>query len=130
MNDKKTSTNPSAKEDKYVEPIDLALAETELENLKAEHGIEDDRKHGFVWNFIDRSLDRRENHEKVAVSKKKYLWLCLLGAFGAHRFYAKQYITAALYLLTCWTCFSVAMTIIDMMIIIPMKPDENGMIYL
>lgn len=35
-----------------------------------------------------------------------------------------------IYLLTCWTGFSFAMTIIDFMIVVPMKADENGVIYL
>ncbi|MBM6717184.1 TM2 domain-containing protein [Gemmiger formicilis] len=50
--------------------------------------------------------------------------------FGAHRFYAKQWITAVVYLLTCWTGFSFAMTLIDVMVVVPMKTDEKGILYL
>lgn len=35
-----------------------------------------------------------------------------------------------LYLVTCWSGLSIAMTMIDAMIAVPMKPDENGIIYL
>lgn len=33
------------------------------------------------------------------------------------------------YLLTCWTGFSFAMTLIDVMVV-PMKTDEKGILYL
>lgn len=46
------------------------------------------------------------------------------------RFYAKQWKMGLLYLVTCWSGFSIAMTMIDAMIAVPMKPDENGIIYL
>jgi TM2 domain-containing membrane protein YozV len=47
---------------------------------------------------------------------------------GGHRFYAKQYPLAMLYLLLFWTGFGAAMTIIDLLIVIPKQVDENGMI--
>ena len=56
--------------------------------------------------------------------------MCILGIFGAHRFYAKQWVTGIFYLATCWTGISIAMTIIDAITVIPMLPDENGMIEL
>lgn len=87
-------------------------------------------RHGPLWRFIDSTLEKRENRVKRPVNRKTYLRLCWLGAFGVHRFYAKQWITACLYLATCWTGFSVAMTMVDVIIALPMKPDENGMIYL
>ncbi len=69
--------------------------------------------HGPLWRLID-----------------CYLRWCLLGVFGAQRFYAKQWKMGLLYLVTCWSGFSIAMTMIDAMIAVPMKPDENGIIYL
>jgi TM2 domain-containing membrane protein YozV len=39
---------------------------------------------------------------------------------------AKQYVLGLLYLLLFWTGFPIAMTIIDLLIIIPLPPDENG----
>jgi len=50
----------------------------------------------------------------------------LTGWMGGHRFYTHQYKTALIYLLTCWTGFPLAMTLVDLMIVIPMQPDDNG----
>lgn len=65
---------------------------------------------------------------KVPVNRKKYIrlaltcgWLC-----GAHRFYAKKPVIGTLYLIFFWTGVSFAMTLIDLMIALPMVPDENG----
>lgn len=49
-----------------------------------------DPNHGWLWNFIDRTLTQRENREKHCVNRKTYLLWCLLGMFGAHRFYEKR----------------------------------------
>ena len=38
--------------------------------------------------------------------------------------------TGVLYLATCWSGFSIAMTLVDAIIAVPMKPDENGLILL
>ncbi|MCF0135115.1 MAG: TM2 domain-containing protein [Lachnospiraceae bacterium] len=57
------------------------------------------------------------------------LLMFFTGAFGGHRFYAKQYGLGVLYLLTCWTGFSLAMTVIDVLEFIPFPVDENGNIY-
>lgn len=86
--------------------------------------------HGWLWNQIDHLLYWRENREKHPVSRKTYLRLCWLGMFGAHHFYAKRPVWGIIYLLTFWSGFSAAMTLIDAMIAIPMKPDENGVIWL
>ena len=85
---------------------------------------------GWLWNFIDRTLTWRENREKHCVNRKTYLLWCLLGVFGAHRFYEKRPIQGLVYLATCWSGFSAAMTLLDAIIVIPMKPDENGNIWL
>lgn len=107
---------------------DIAVAQAELNELKKEYGIEEEEK-GFK-KLITKLLNMKEGRKKIPVSKKKYLWLCLLGIFGAHRFYAKQYFTAVLYLLLFWTGISISMTLIDMMIVAPMEADENGNIML
>ena len=65
--------------------------------------------------------------EQVKVNKKKDLWLCiLLGWAGGHRFYQKQYLLGFLYLALCWCGFSMAMSIVDLLIIFPKQPDEDG----
>lgn len=89
-----------------------------------------EEKHGRIWHMIDNLVTRESERVKQPVKKKTYLWLCLLGAFGAHRFYSKRWVLGLIYLLTCWTGWSVAMTFVDLIIIIPMKPDENGIVYI
>ena len=54
-----------------------------------------DPDHGIIWNTIDHLLYWKEHREKHCVSRKKYMRLCILGAFGAHQFYAKR---------PCWAC--------------------------
>lgn len=109
---------------------DFAVAEDQLAHLREAHGVETDTHHNPLWRLVDGAFRYRERRVKQAVRKKTYLWLCLLGMFGAHRFYAKQWITAVVYLLTCWTGFSFAMTLIDVMVVVPMKTDEKGILYL
>ncbi len=104
------------------------MAQAELDALKKEHGLEEEKG---VKKAITNFFDKRENREKVLLNKKKYLiLLVLLGWMGAHRFYAKQYGLGLLYLLTCWTGFPVSLVVVDILIVIPMKPDENGNILL
>lgn len=107
---------------------DIAFAQAELNELKKEYGLEEEEK--GLKKLISKLLDKREAREKVPVKKKTYLWLGLLGIFGIHRFYAKQYVTAVIYLLFFWTGISITMTIIDYMVVLPMEPDENGNILL
>ncbi len=114
-------------EDKLIGEI--AVAQAELNELRKEYGIEEEEK--GVKKFITNFFDRREGREKVLVNKKKYIIMSiLLGWMGAHRFYTKQYGLGLLYLLTCWTGFPVSLVVIDVLIAIPIQPDENGNIYL
>lgn len=100
-------------------------ARMELEQLRKEHGIVEEEK--GLSRLITRFFERRENREKVLVNRKKYLWVTiLLGWCGGHRFMAKQYILGTIYLLLCWTGFPLAMTLIDLLTIIPIHPDEKG----
>lgn len=101
----------------------LVALEDELQARKEEQGIVEEEKgiKRAISNFFDRSAI------KTTVSKKKYLLLaCFLGIFGAHRFYSKKWTTAVIYLLTCWCGYSFAMTLVDLIIVLPMKADENG----
>ncbi len=110
-------------EDKLL--VEIAMAQAELNALKEEHGLMEEEKGVKKW--ITNFFDKRENRERVLVNKKKYLIaMFLLGFMGIHRFWAKQYGLGLLYLLTCWTGFTVSLLVIDIMVIIPMKPDENG----
>lgn len=107
---------------------DLAYAQAELNELKKEHGIEDEEK--GLKKLITKYFDKREARVKHPVNKKKYMKLGLLGIFGVHRFYAKHYVLGVVYLLLCWTGISVTMTLIDLMEVAPMEADENGYIML
>ena len=106
----------------------LAL-QAELDELRAQRG--ETRPEGRVSRAISAFFDRREAREKQVLNKKKYILLAVFtGWMGGHRFYAKQWPTAILYLLFFWCGFPAAMTIVDLMIVIPMKANENGNILL
>ena len=102
-----------------------AAAQLELDELRRQQGEES--KEGKISSIISGFFKRREEREKVLLSRKKLLLLTvLLGWCGAHRFYSRQYLLAALYLLFFWTGIPLAMAIIDLLVYIPIPPDENG----
>lgn len=107
-------------------------AKNELEELKREHGIEDEPvKEGKISRRISAFFERQAGREPVAVNKKLYIVLAILtGWFGGHRFYCKHYRVGLLYLLLFWMGIGLYNTIIDLMVVIPMKPDENGNVFL
>ena len=107
---------------------DIAMAQAELNELKKEHGLEDEEK--GLKGLITKYFNKRATRVKHPVHKKTYLKLGILGIFGAHRFYAKHYVLGVLYLLLCWTGISVTMTLIDLMEVAPMEADENGCVML
>lgn len=107
---------------------EFIAAEAELHALKQQQGIEE--KEGKLSSLISGIFKRRDARQKVKVNKKKHLLIALFtGWLGGHRFQAKQYFLGIAYLLLCWTGLSVAMTLIDLLIIIPMPADENGDIW-
>lgn len=98
----------------------------ELENIPQGHP-EEHPKEGKLSHLISSYFERRDAREKVTVNKKKHLLLAIfLGWAGGHRFHARQWFLAWAYLLLCWTGISAAMTIVDILEIIPMPADENG----
>lgn len=102
-------------------------AKAELDELQEKYNIEPERKEGPISRAITNFFDRRDARQQVKVNKKKDLLLCIfLGWAGAHRFYQKQYLLGILYLAVCWSGYSVAMSIIDLLIIFPKEADENG----
>ena len=111
-----------------VSPEEYYSLMQELDKTKQQYGVEDEPvPEGRVSRVISGFFDRREAKDKVSVRKKTYLLLALFTGFlGGHRFYSRKWVTAFLYLATCWCGFSFAMTIVDLMIVIPMQPDENG----
>ena len=113
------------KKDEKVNFDDYLALQKELGETRQKYGVE--VKEGKVSRAISNFFDKREARELHSVSRKKYLIIALLtGWMGGHRFYARQYPSAVLYLLLFWTGFPFAMTLIDLMIAIPKEPDENG----
>lgn len=105
---------------------ELLKAQEELQELQEQYGIQ--RKEGRISAAVSRFFDQRANRVEIPVNRKKYLLLAVFtGWMGGHRFYAKQYRVAILYLLLFWTGFPVAMTIVDLMIAIPKETDGDGM---
>ncbi|MDO4295983.1 MAG: TM2 domain-containing protein [bacterium] len=114
-------------EERALKMREFLALENELQKTKEEYGIED--KPTKLQLVVNKVYDIIYAREKRRVVRKKYIWLALLtGWFGGHRFYTHQYKTAVLYLLLFWSGFPIAMTIVDLMIALPMKPDEEGMI--
>lgn len=119
----------SPKEKPEIDIREMLALQEELKQTKKEYGIEE--KEGRISRIISGFFDRRDSRQKQPLNRKKYLLLAIFtGWCGGHRFYAKRYVVAILYLLFFWTGFPLAMTIIDILTVIPMKADENGMICL
>lgn len=109
-----------------ADPKKLIALEQELADLKEQYGIKEKPK---LWVRIGDWLIEKKSGPKT-VERRKYIKLALCcGWFcGAHRFYARQKILGVLYLLFFWTGIPFAMTLIDLMIVLPMQADEDGMI--
>ena len=108
---------------------DYLALQQELDRTRKEYGIE--VKEGRISRIISGFFDKRETRQAQPVLRKKYLLLALFtGWMGGHRFYARQYPTAILYLVLFWTGFPIAMTIIDLMVAIPKEADAEGKILL
>lgn len=111
-----------------VDPKEMIALEQELAELKDQYGLWGKPR---LWVRMGDWVARKSDSQK-RVNRKKYIRLALcFGWFcGAHRFYAGQKILGILYLLFCWTGIAFTMTLIDLMIVLPKKPDEQGMIEL
>lgn len=125
---KKTQAQIERKKQKEQQAADMEeflAAQIELNELKKQAGQEPQEK--GLKRLISSLFERSEKRPKVTVNRKKLLWLTILtGAFGGHRFYTRQYGLAIAYLLLCPTGVSIAMSIIDVIVFLPMMPDENG----
>lgn len=117
------------KNQEYVDPKQMLALEEELIQLKQEYGI---REKQSWWMNMGDWLAKRGDGAGRCVSRSTYVklaaacgWFC-----GAHRFYAGQKLLGTLYLLFCWTGIPFAMTLVDLMIALPMQPDQRGMIEL
>lgn len=114
--------------DERVDPIKMAVLEQELIDLKKEQGILP--KATWRTRLVDFLTRRTAGPRRV--SRRAYILLALCcGWFcGAHRFYSGHRLLGFLYLAFCWTGIPVAMTLIDLMVVLPMPPDEEGKILL
>lgn len=99
----------------------------ELHELQKENGTLEEEK--GISRMISKFFERQDARQKVLIKKKRLLWIAaLLGWAGTHRFILRQPGLGMLYLCTCWSGYSMAMTIVDLIQYACMKPDENGMI--
>jgi len=115
------------------EMMEIAILQEELNVLKKEHGIVEEKK--GLAKFFDlyfnsgSTAEEKPKKERVlsVVNRRKYGWILVLtGWLGGHHFYAKRYKLGLLYLVFFWSGFPAAMAIVDWLIWLPKKPDENG----
>ncbi len=120
----------NSQDKKSTERVDfakMALLEDELHAVEEQYGKEEKLK---LWQRLgDRYFYWRENRELHKVKRKVYVLLTVfLGWAGIHRFYEKRWILGLFYLALSWTGFPIALAMVDFMIALPMKEDENGYI--
>lgn len=106
---------------------DLAILEDELHEAEKAAGQE---KPLTWWQKLgDKYFYWQDHREKHLVNRKVYLILTiLLGWAGIHRFYEKRWKLGLFYLALCWTGFPIALAVVDFMIALPMKADDQGLI--
>lgn len=120
----------NSRDKKSAERVDfakMALLEDELHAVEEQYGKEEKLK---LWQRLgDRYFYWREHRELHKVKRKVYVLLTVfLGWAGIHRFYEKRWILGLFYLALSWTGFPIALAMVDFMIALPMKEDENGYI--
>ena len=124
MSEKEFSKMNGAFVEEGVDIDEYVALQRELDELEKAAGLKEEKG---ISRLISSYFERKDAREKILVSKKKLLWTALLlGWCGGHRFLLKQNILGMVYLCFCWTCFPIAMTIVDILEYIPLKADENG----
>lgn len=120
---KKTNSGKAKKEEVTME--EYLAAKAELDAVREEYGVKP--REGRISRAISEFFNKRDVREQQTVNRKKYLLLALFtGWMGGHRFYARQWVVAVLYLVLFWTGFPLAMTIIDLLAAIPKETDKDG----
>ena len=110
-----------------VDIDEYVALQQELNELKKQNGTAQEEK--GISRMISKFFERQDAREKVRIRKKTLLWLTfLLGWAGGHRFVLRQTGLGILYLCTCWSGFSISMSIVDWLLYVVMKPDEDGYI--
>ena len=113
--------------EKGVDIDEYVALQQELNELKKQNGTAQEEK--GISRMISKFFERQDAREKVRIRKKTLLWLTfLLGWAGTHRFVLRQPGLGILYLCTCWSGFSISMSIVDWLLYVVMKPDEDGYI--
>ena len=113
--------------EKCVDIDEYVALQQELNELKKQNGTAQEEK--GISRMISKFFERQDAREKVRIRKKTLLWLTfLLGWAGTHRLVLRQPGLGALYLCTCWSGFSISMSIVDWLLYVVMKPDEDGYI--
>lgn len=108
---------------KTNEILKFIQLEEELYQLENQQNVK--KKQGGFGSYIDKLLEIKEKEHSVI--RKKYILLAsLFGWVGLHRFYAKQYVTAWLSVLFCWTGIPAGMAMVDIMVALPKTEDEYG----
>ncbi|MCY3067841.1 TM2 domain-containing protein [Aerococcus loyolae] len=85
--------------------------------------------------YIQQSSNQIKNTQtnesgKYPVNKIAYVVLAfLLGGIGAHKFYAHKYLLGILYLVFVWTYIPALIALIEAIIALTKKADENGNIF-
>ncbi|MGN1023241.1 MAG: TM2 domain-containing protein [Lachnospiraceae bacterium] len=106
---------------------ELIALEDELSSLKEQYGIPE--KKNWFERVCERYFQFRDAHtHPKRVSRRTYLWLCALGTFGVHQFYAGHWVRGLVYLALCWSGIPLALGFVDWMAAVPKQPDEQGMI--
>lgn len=119
--------DPNDPSQQFVNLDEMVAAQMELDELKQQYGLAEPKKEGKISRAISNYFRRKEDEEKVLVSRKKLIrYALLLGWCGGHRYYMKQYKMGIIYSLLFWTGWPFAMTLIDLIEIVPIPPDEDG----
>lgn len=119
----KAKTGRTKREEVTME--EYLAAKAELDAVREQYGVRP--KEGKISRAVSNFFNRKEARELRTVNRKKYLLLALFtGWMGGHRFYARQWVVAVLYLALFWTGFPLAMTIIDLLAAIPREADKDG----
>ena len=110
-----------------VDIDEYVALQQELNELKKQNGTAQEEK--GISRMISKFFERQDARDRVRIRKKTLLWLTfLLGWAGTHRFVLRQPGLGILYLCTCWSGFSISMSIVDWLLYVVMKPDEDGYI--
>lgn len=124
-NGKNTKNESKKKVDTTIH--NMAKADFEMRDAMEDAGMKP-KTYG-IWGIIWKISERFGRKEKKRVKKKTYILLTIFtGFFGGHRFYTGRYILGVIYLAFFWTIIPFMMAVLDLLEVIPMKADEDGMV--